>query len=628
MAREDGRAGRWRRILLALALGVVACAAGLVGMARAQVFYEREQVEAAKKMMAEGTSPEALAGQKTSRNDGWLRKMQVQFPEADLNGDGILTEAEGTIWHQQQVHAFPPQGHELDNLPEGVSHWTVMVPMRDGVKLATEVYLPAGGGPWPAIITRTNRGRMDSALDYGDALLESGDYAFVGQDPYPADAGGGRGRGGARRNSITDGYDTVEWVAAQPWCDGNVAMFGYSEAGMTSKSALLANPPHLKVQVTSITGISRNPWQDGGVRSAGRGGRFGGRGGGAPRAAWTPPAPMTEPYKSPYEGVAEGISIPTNEMDGWFDMFTQPAIDEFVYMQHTGKAIFVMGSGGHGPVSTESRKPPDYSDCDIFWSKLPKWRWLTGEVDPAASQTTMYYFLMGDAVNPDAPGNVWKVTHHWPVPSTPTAFYLTGQSGLRTSPPADDGALTYAYDPHDPCPSIGGTGTGMMDQRPLEGRKDILRFETEPLSAPVEMTGAPSVDLYVSSDRPDTIFTATLIDVYPDGWESILRDGAVMARFHEGFDNPQPLEPGKVYRLTIHMIPTAFVFDRGHKIRVNVTSSGTPRFEVHPNTWDAIESMDQAVVAHNTVHASARYASKLTLPVVAPDAVPDYKPGD
>ncbi len=241
MAREGARAGR-QRLLLVLGLGVVACAAGLAGLARAQVFYEREQVEAARKMLAEGTSPEALAGQKTSENDGWLRKMQVQFPEADLNGDGILTEAEGTIWHQQQVHAFPPQGHELDNLPEGVSHWTVMVPMRDGVELATEIYLPEGGGPWPAILTRTNRGRMDSALDYGDALLESGDYAFIGQDPYPAGGGGGGGGGrfGARRNAITDGYDTVEWIAAQPWCDGNVAVFGYSEAGMTSKSALLS----------------------------------------------------------------------------------------------------------------------------------------------------------------------------------------------------------------------------------------------------------------------------------------------------------------------------------------------------------------------------------------------------
>ena len=198
MVRTIGRAGlRRRALLLALAVVVVAGLAGVVGIAKAQVFFTREQVEAARKAQA-GQVP---ADQKTSATDGWLRKMKAQFPEADLNGDGLLTESEATLWHQTQVHPFPPQGHELDNLPDAVSHWTVMVPMRDGAKLATEIYLPGGGGPWPVVLVRTNRGRMDSALDYGDALLASGDLAFVGQDPYPTDAdpGPGCGPGSGRR---------------------------------------------------------------------------------------------------------------------------------------------------------------------------------------------------------------------------------------------------------------------------------------------------------------------------------------------------------------------------------------------------------------------------------------------
>ena len=400
---------------------------------------------------------------------------------------------------------------------------------------------------------------------------------------------------------------------------------------MTSKSAMLTNPPHLKVMVTSITGLTRDPWQDGGVRGGARAGgggagarAGGGRAGGAPRAVWTPPAAMTEPYKSPHELYAKDVNIPTNSMDGWFDQFGEAAIREFALEQHTGKAVLVMGSGAHGPVNAASRKPPAYSDSDILWATMPKWRWLTGEVDPATQKSTIYYFLMGDATNPDAPGNVWKVAHQWPVPTTPKALFLTGQSGLAAAAPADEGALTFTYDPKDPCPAIGGVGQGMMDQRSLNDRKDVLRFQTAPLTEPIEVTGRPSMELYVSSDRPDTEFTATLVDVYPDGWESVLLEGAAMARFWDGFDKPKQLEPGKVYKLNINFLTTAFVFDKGHKVRVDVSSSRSPRFEVHPNTWDAIASMDEAVVAHNTVHATAAHPSKLILPVVQPGAVPDY----
>jgi putative CocE/NonD family hydrolase len=154
-------------------------------------------------------------------------------------------------------------------MPEEVSHWTVILEMRDGAKIGTEVYLPAGAGPWPVILTRTSRGRVDSALDFGDPILESGEFAFVGQDTYPE----GYDRRSDRRDVGEDGYDTIEWIAAQPWCNGKVAITGYSECGMTSKSALLTKPPHLKACITSIITVTSDP-----KYSAGRGRRFG-RGG-------------------------------------------------------------------------------------------------------------------------------------------------------------------------------------------------------------------------------------------------------------------------------------------------------------------------------------------------------------
>ncbi len=577
-----------------------------------QVYFLREDVMKAQRMMAGEVPEDMKAGQKTSETDGWLKKMLKQFPEADMDYDGVLGEAEATVWHMQQVFPFPPQGHEFDNMPEGVSHYTVMLEMRDGVKIGTEVYLPAGAGPWPVVLTRTSRGRVDSALDFGDPILESGEFAFVGQDTYPQ----GYDRRSGRRDVGADGYDTIEWIAAQPWCNGNVGINGYSEAGMTSKSALLKNPPHLKACITSITGLTNDP-----KYTAGRGRRFRrGR-----QSGWTPPEALAEPYKGPFEDVAKDLDIPYEDKTGWFDMFTQQAIDEWNLMRHNGKSMLIVGSGAHGPVNPESRKPPAYSDCDIFWSQMPAFKWLTGEVEASDVESVMYYYLMGDCTNPGAPGNVWKVAHEWPPKNTPTSFYLTQQGKLQSSAPKGKGKpMCYTYDPKDPVKAIACMGGGMMDQRPLADRKDMLRFETEPLTEAIEVTGQPELELYVSSDAPDTMFTAQLIDVYPDGWESILLEGMAITRFRDGMEKAKKMKKGKVVKLSLYWISTAHVFDKGHKIRVHMSSSWSGRFEVHPNTWDAIESYDEAKVANNCVHASKDAKSRLILPVVEPGTSADF----
>jgi predicted acyl esterase/formylglycine-generating enzyme required for sulfatase activity len=560
--------------------------------------------------------PEPVPGEPTSETDGWLRKQLRLFPDSDLNGDGILTRSEARTWFLLRLYPFAPDGHELDSLPDGVSQWKVDLPMSTGGTLATEVYLPRGGGPWPVVLTRSSRGRMDSALDFGVHLLAGGQFAFVGQDRTSPDTR-------EQRDSQADGRDTIEWIGTQPWCNGKVGMFGYSEAGITSKNAYVMNPPHMALCMAAISSLTRDP-RDG--VAGGRGSRR------SPGGGWTPPEAIAEPYHSPFEGLGDVISIPLNDKTGWFDMFTQGAIDEWVEMRKNGRSILIMGSGAHGGLaalaSGEGLVPPIYSDCDVLWDEMPAFRWLTGEVEPDEVRSIMYYFLMGDCLDPEAPGNVWKQTEVWPVPCEPTALYLTGQGGLeRPAPRAPDASLSYTYDPADPVQAIACYNAGMLDQRPLAERKDILRFETPPLEQPVEITGRPKVQLQVSSDAPDTMFTATLVDVYPDGYEAILLEGAALARFHAGFDNPQPLEAGKVYPVEIEFISTAYVFTPGHKVRLHVSSSGAPRFTVHPNTWDAIASYDQAQVARNTVHCSAAHASRLMLPVIAPGVSVNYVPG-
>lgn len=560
--------------------------------------------------LAEGEAPPAVPGEPTSETDGWLRKLLRLFPASDLDGDGVLRQSEARAWYLRRIYPFAPDGHELDALPDGVSQWKVDLPMSTGGTLATEVYLPKGAGPWPVVLTRSSRGRMDSALDFGVPLLASGKFAFVGQD---------RSRG---RDSQADGHDTIEWIGTQPWCNGKVGMFGYSEAGITSRNAYVTDPPHMALCMAAISSLTRDP------RDGVTGSRWSRR---RRRDGWSPPAAITEPYHSPFEGLGEKIDIPLNDKTGWFDMFTQGAIDEWVEMRKNGRSILIMGSGAHGGLqglaTGGGRMPPLYSDCDILWDEMPAFRWLTDDVAPAEVRSIMYYFLMGDCLDADAPGNVWKQTDVWPIPHESTPLYLTDRGALERRAPRQDGAsLTYTYDPADPVQAIACYNAGMRDQRPLADREDILRFETPPLEEPVEITGRPKLHLHVSSDAPDTMFTAALVDVYPDGYEAIVLEGAAMGRFHSGFGNPQPMEDGKVYELEIEFISTAYVFASGHKIRLHVSSSGAPRFDVHPNTWDAIESYDEAQVAHNTVHVSAAHSSRLVLPVIEPGVSVDYVP--
>jgi putative CocE/NonD family hydrolase len=154
----------------------------------------------------------------------------------------------------------------------------------------------------------------------------------------------------------------------------------------------------------------------------------------------------------------------------------------------------------------------------------------------------------------------------------------------------------------------------------------VVYFATEPLETPVEVTGRVWVDLYISTDVPDTTFMVKLLDICPDGYEASIAQGAVMARYHRGFDQPEPLEVDKVYKLTIDLWSTAIVFAKGHRIGIYVTSSDAGRLAVHPNSYEPVDSYEGAPVAHNSVHVSAQYPSRLILPVVAPGVSIDYDP--
>ena len=201
-----------------------------------------------------------------------------------------------------------------------------------------------------------------------------------------------------------------------------------------------------------------------------------------------------------------------------------------------------------------------------------------------------------------------------------TPFYLAGPDRLARSIPAgDEGRAEFIYDPRDPCPTHGGANlalpSGPFDQRKVSSRNDVLRFTTEPLAAPLEITGRVKVRLFVSSDAPDTDFTAKLVDVYPDGREILLLDSIQRVKLRDSLETPELLPPGEVGELEIDLWSISIVFARGHRIGLQISGSNYPRFEKNPNTGADFPSDDSLQTARNRVHFGPGNPSSLVLPV-------------
>ncbi|HYT92929.1 MAG TPA: CocE/NonD family hydrolase, partial [Gemmataceae bacterium] len=459
----------------------------------------------------------------------------------------------------------------LAKLPPGTRHQSVRMPLRDGVKLATDVFLPpTGEGPWPVMLLRTPYSRFDPR-----PVQELGDHpcVLVCQNQ--------RGRYGSEgtlprdsfRNEVDDSYDAIEWCAKQTWCNGKVAMWGPSGHGISPSNAIWSKAPHLIAVTVNIS--ADDAYLHWCFSNGARRGMY----------TWMTqrnqqvadwPRPTTIPYDLKARAAFLGKQAAGNQVyylanAGWYDLFSEGALDTFAALAANGRAFVRMGPGGHGPIGGDLKYP------QRNWPKgaqAPTLKQLMTGQEPKQTKSALVYFLMGDTKDPAAPGNVWKVSPVWPVPHTPTDYYLH-QDGMlsKTRPAGKAAALTYTYDPRAPVPSLGGnyglgTKSGPLDQRPLRERKDVLRFVSEPLAEPIGITGKVWAELRFTSDVPDTMFVVKLVDIYPDGYEALVRESAGLARYHRGLDQPAPLEKGKAYALQLNLWSTALVFNRGHRIGV------------------------------------------------------------
>ncbi len=583
----------------------------------------------------------------------------------------------------------------------------LMIPMRDGVHLATDIYvLTLDGQPvsekLPVLLQRTPYDKTAARLVESARFFAANGYVVALQDHRGRYASEGEftkylGEG-------QDGYDTIEFLASLPYSNGQVGMWGTSYAAHVQANAAKLSPPHLKTIVLNMGGMS-NGW-DHKIRNHGA---FE-----IQQLTWAfrqlalesddpvvrkmfdaervhdwltvmplrkglnplSVAPNFEDYllkmmthadydeywKHPdinwvehYDATAD---IPMLLISGWYDSYAGGTIRNFVELARRldSPVQLIMGPWTHGGNTQSHAGNVEFGAAaalvDFRHDFHLRWfdQHLKADTD-APKEADVRIFVMGagdghrDENGRLFHGGYWRHAADWPLPGTSaTPFYLHEGGFLSTAPPSvNTSRTTFTFDPQDPVPTIGGAFSstspvfepGAFDQResddvygavrpylPLKSRHDVLVFQTEPLEQNVEIIGPIVVRLHISSTALDTDFTAKLIDVYPPsddypgGYEMNLTDGILRTRYRERPDQQKLMVPGEIYELAITPFPTANRFKKGHRIRLDISSSNYPRFDVNPNTGEPLGRNRRAIKADNSVYHDANHRSHLLLPVV------------
>ena len=607
------------------------------------------------------------------------------------------------------------------------------VEMRDGVEIATDLYLPADpetheplDDPMPALLHRTPYDKSDRyrALHHGEWFARRGYVAAI-QDVRGRFAS--EGEFALLQNEAEDGYDTVEWLGGHDACDGQVGTVGTSYAAWVQNALATQDPPSLAAMFVNQgaangrkatlrhNGTAELRW----VCWALTHGCFSHEAlddptlqerlanvdtgevltrepllpgqsplrhlpsyedwvfeylttGDGDSELWQSPSLNFEAY---YE---ESADVPTVYSGSWYDSYAKATCDNFegLTAHKESDHFLLMGPWTHGysvrnwdnPVSGEvdlgEKARRDYQETRLrFFDHYLKGR------ETWSDQPAVQYFLMGSGSGGNREGRLayggeWKAADAWPLPGTAfTTYYAHADGTLRTeSPTADDSSTSYEFDPRDPVPTIGGncssyttfesveasaadypveqrrrfslTGRGGYDQRtrpetvgatppfgPLEERSDVLVFRTRPLDEPVRIAGPIRVRVFGSTNAPDTDFTAKLIDEvppssdFPEGFALNLADSICRGRYRGYRADPAFLDPGEIYEFYMEPYPTATVFKPGHRIRLDVSSSNYPRYDVNHNTGESLYGGREYRVATNTVYHERAHPTHVELPV-------------
>ena len=556
----------------------------------------------------------------------------------------------GFLW------AAPPDGieRELD----------VRIHMRDGVELSANIFRPATAARVPTILVRTPYDKGDEVTPNQRAFVVRG-YAVVVQDV--------RGRYDSQgvfeplRQEAADSEDTLNWIARQSWSNRRIGMMGGSYLGIVQWKSALLNNPYLKAISPVVSGCDdyfdrfystggalklgqRLEWMSENLRAptfakpdfnhfvlnlplrtsdrvaTGRSVDF------FQRALDHPAYDSFWKNLSTREKI-ERIRIPVFSVGGWYDNFVESDLEAFRLMRKNGRAHRILiGPWPHNmsydftgaSFGPEAKLP--ILGLQLQWFDY----WLKGEPSPSGlpsiANPPARIFIMG--------ANRWRDEQEWPLTRARlTTFYLSsrgransldGDGRLQTLPPRGERPDQYVYDPTNPAPTDGGAVCcnpkvfpwGPFDQRAVEKRRDVLVYTSAPLKRPLEVTGPIRAVLYVSTSQFDTDFTAKLVDVFPDGRAINLTDGILRLRYRESIEKPVLARPDQVYPITIDAGVTSNEFGRGHRIRVEVSSSNFPRFDRNPNTGRPVADERDLRRASQTVFHDRRRPSHILLPVV------------
>lgn len=542
-------------------------------------------------------------------------------------------------------------------------------PMRDGIRLSTNIYRPKEPGAYPVLLRRTPYGNGGADNKEAYFFAERG-YVFVAQDTRGRYESEGIFYPGLKEGA--DGIDTHAWIVKQPWCNGKIGTVGASYTGMTQWMPALLGSPYLvsmfpEVPYTESYSVS---FQNGALRlrllttwytmmtapydfkleefqkkDIDTVNRF------LPlleqdnRVGWRMPwfrdmvnHPENDAYWEPirFEGKYANVRAAMYTVVGWYDLFTAQNLKSFMEMTKPAiaptvrsKQKMIVGPWGHGTWWGGGKLGDlDFGKDSTLNDQELMLRWfdatLKGIDTGIMNEPPVKIFVMGE--------NVWRFEKEWPLKRTVyTKYYL--HSGGKANTLYGDGALStdiqlnepndrFVYDPENPVPSMPDSTVFddfknyPINHSGLEGRRDILVYSTPPLDRNTEVTGPLEVILYAASSALNTDFTGKLLDVYPDGRAIYIRDGIIRASFRSGPKNTSNIQPGKVYEYHIDLWATSNVFMKGHRIRVEISSSNFPRFDRNLNTGGNFATETKWVKAEQTIYHTKEYPSQIVLPVI------------
>lgn len=558
--------------------------------------------------------------------------------------------------------------------------YDLKVPMRDGVRLSADVYLPRQGDSFPTMLLRTPyETTLEMHIEWAVWWARRG-YAVVIVD----DRGRFESEGlfYAYHDDGRDGHDTIEWVGNQSWCSGKIGMSGRSYGGIVQWQAapyrskyLTAIAPQVIMSdyfrdchriggavqwaltifaaITFTTAVAFTqrgikhilgnqrffrhlPLVTADVEAIGREIPF--------YRDWCAHVTRDEYWQQiNTECVLDQIDVPAVQQGAWYDPYTASEFRLFNGMRERGyserarknQKIYIIPWTHHLPEGSKLGDldfgPTGYVDLnaeDLRWFDY----WLKGMDTGIMSEPPIKIFVMGE--------NVWRFEHEYPLARTrftPYYFHSSGHANtfygdgtLDPEPPGSEPADKFSYDPANPVATIGGNNStwtfmkfsqdpvypGPIDQRSLERRDDVLCYTSRVLEKDMEVTGPLEVVLYAASSAKDTDFTAKLVDVYPDGRAIHLAEGILRGRHRKSLETVDFLQPNEVEEYRIELAPTSNLFRVGHRLRVEISSSNFPRFDRNLNTGDDIFHDTRMSVANQTVLHNSAYPSHILLPVI------------